>query len=104
MENLLAVDTPLALFSGRRRHTRCSRDWSSDVCSSDLEKCRGGGISVGRKSTDGNQSVHVGCFLPRGFIRADKKTASHPEYSGRGQHKHCPEYDLLRNEVQKRKH
>src|SRR4030043_768576 len=26
-----------ALFSSRRRHTRCSRDWSSDVCSSDLE-------------------------------------------------------------------
>src|SRR2546429_9943723 len=24
------------LFSSRRRHTRCSRDWSSDVCSSDL--------------------------------------------------------------------
>src|SRR5436305_2456993 len=23
-------------FSGRRRHTRCGRDWSSDVCSSDL--------------------------------------------------------------------
>src|SRR2546429_238446 len=23
-------------FSSRRRHTRCSRDWSSDVCSSDL--------------------------------------------------------------------
>src|SRR5690606_41206786 len=23
-------------FSGRRRHTRFSRDWSSDVCSSDL--------------------------------------------------------------------
>src|SRR2546429_303805 len=22
-------------FSSRRRHTRCSRDWSSDVCSSD---------------------------------------------------------------------
>src|SRR5215470_15957091 len=27
-------------FSSRRRHTRCYRDWSSDVCSSDL--CRGG--------------------------------------------------------------
>src|SRR5256884_5963183 len=26
-------------FSSRRRHTRCSRDWSSDVCSSDLNKC-----------------------------------------------------------------
>src|SRR5690606_39347170 len=24
-------------FSSRRRHTRFSRDWSSDVCSSDLE-------------------------------------------------------------------
>src|SRR5687768_17762198 len=26
-------------FSSRRRHTRCSRDWSSDVCSSDLIEC-----------------------------------------------------------------
>src|SRR5437899_2085827 len=25
-------------FSSRRRHTRCLSDWSSDVCSSDLEK------------------------------------------------------------------
>src|SRR5690606_39955949 len=25
-------------FSIRRRHTRFSRDWSSDVCSSDLDK------------------------------------------------------------------
>src|SRR5690606_40696959 len=31
----------LLLFSSRRRHTRFSRDWSSDVCSSDLD-----GISV----------------------------------------------------------
>src|SRR2546429_8449260 len=28
-------------FSSRRRHTRCSRDWSSDVCSSDLFQHRG---------------------------------------------------------------
>src|ERR1041385_8663983 len=28
--------TRLLFFSSRRRHTRCSRDWSSDVCSSDL--------------------------------------------------------------------
>src|SRR5256884_2288176 len=27
-------------FSSRRRHTRCSRDWSSDVCSSDLIRLR----------------------------------------------------------------
>src|SRR5206468_6532210 len=25
-------------FSSRRRHTRSDRDWSSDVCSSDLEE------------------------------------------------------------------
>src|SRR3989442_644711 len=28
-------------FSSRRRHTRCGRDWSSDVCSSDLAPGRG---------------------------------------------------------------
>src|SRR3989449_6419584 len=28
----------LFFFSSRRRHTRCSRDWSSDVCSSDLQR------------------------------------------------------------------
>src|SRR2546422_8583041 len=35
-------------FSSRRRHTRCSRDWSSDVCSSDLIQgaCVGGGLLV----------------------------------------------------------
>src|SRR5205814_7400981 len=27
----------LFFFSSRRRHTRCLSDWSSDVCSSDLE-------------------------------------------------------------------
>src|SRR5690606_16605284 len=27
-------------FSSRRRHTRFSRDWSSDVCSSDLAQIR----------------------------------------------------------------
>src|SRR6266852_6589801 len=27
-------------FSSRRRHTRCYRDWSSDVCSSDLMMLR----------------------------------------------------------------
>src|SRR5205809_6131912 len=30
------VPSSSVFFSGRRRHTRCSRDWSSDVCSSDL--------------------------------------------------------------------
>src|SRR5439155_10083975 len=29
-------------FSSRRRHTRWPRDWSSDVCSSDLKRGRAG--------------------------------------------------------------
>src|SRR6266436_1436421 len=32
-----SVSDLLFFFSSRRRHTRCSRDWSSDVCSSDLQ-------------------------------------------------------------------
>ena len=31
-------DPILFFFSSRRRHTRSDRDWSSDVCSSDLEE------------------------------------------------------------------
>src|SRR5215813_2071637 len=32
-------------FSSRRRHTRCGRDWSSDVCSSDLKLAKVGPLS-----------------------------------------------------------
>src|SRR5216684_6806373 len=36
-------------FSSRRRHTRCSRDWSSDVCSSDLSGSGGKIEGVGKR-------------------------------------------------------
>src|SRR5690554_7170530 len=36
LRKLDGVSSPF-FFSSRRRHTRCGRDWSSDVCSSDLE-------------------------------------------------------------------
>src|SRR5690606_40085119 len=32
-----ALQVSFFFFSSRRRHTRFSRDWSSDVCSSDLD-------------------------------------------------------------------
>src|SRR5205814_7227737 len=35
-------------FSSRRRHTRCLSDWSSDVCSSDLDPDR---RASGRRTT-----------------------------------------------------
>src|SRR5699024_12198063 len=36
LQSLLFI---LFFFSSRRRHTRSKRDWSSDVCSSDLATC-----------------------------------------------------------------
>src|SRR5438874_13808570 len=47
-------------LSSRRRHTRSLRDWSSDVCSSDL--------------TD--QPLHIG-ILPRGSRRSEHFLHSH---------------------------
>src|SRR5207245_4576105 len=42
-------------FSSRRRHTRCYRDWSSDVCSSDLTPLgRPSGVAV-----DKNDMLYV---------------------------------------------
>src|SRR5690349_23870831 len=32
----MSIDIVFFFFSSRRRHTRSLRDWSSDVCSSDL--------------------------------------------------------------------
>src|SRR2546421_1097780 len=41
-------------FSSRRRHTRSDRDWSSDVCSSDLER----GVLVAQLGA-ADQRVHA---------------------------------------------
>src|SRR3712207_8522798 len=41
---MLTIITDVFFFSSRRRHTRYWRDWSSDVCSSDLggaDACQG---------------------------------------------------------------
>src|SRR5207245_6332763 len=35
---LVVITRRFYFFSSRRRHTRCYRDWSSDVCSSDLNE------------------------------------------------------------------
>src|ERR1022692_4077708 len=43
-------------FSSRRRHTRLQGDWSSDVCSSDLEGCT---RAIAELVRDGNQVAVV---------------------------------------------
>src|SRR5256884_7184026 len=59
-------------FSSRRRHTRCSRDWSSDVCSSDLEDPQRRGLlfaategAVWSSSDDGEHWESLQLNLPR---------------------------------------
>src|SRR5256884_6116314 len=46
--------TGVVFLSSRRRHTRCSRDWSSDVCSSDLTRTGWNGQTWGA-----NQRISV---------------------------------------------
>src|SRR5690349_23378018 len=50
----MVFDVFFFFFSSRRRHTRSLRDWSSDVCSSDLVYVTG----IGRG--DGRQAVELG--------------------------------------------
>src|SRR5947199_7981537 len=61
----------LFFFSSRRRHTRCLSDWSSDVCSSDLEQLRGDRSELGPLRLRG-QAIDVGdhaLHLSRGLAR-----------------------------------
>src|SRR5699024_11325959 len=59
-------------FSSRRRHTRSKRDWSSDVCSSDLLKLR---VNVDEKNV---ATLRVGQAVKvRVSVYADK------EFSGK---------------------
>src|SRR5216684_7213591 len=46
-------------FSSRRRHTRCSRDWSSDVCSSDLRARTCATIGVPGSRTRGTSGSSI---------------------------------------------
>src|SRR5207245_6747384 len=57
-------------FSSRRRHTRCYRDWSSDVCSSDLIGFGAAATAsliafVVRESRTANPLVPLGIFRSR---------------------------------------
>src|SRR5690625_5778673 len=57
-------------FSSRRRHTRWPRDWSSDVCSSDLGA---------RLVLDGG-AMGVGCLF---LLRGHPHMLGHPRKIGR---------------------
>src|SRR5215813_14875060 len=61
-------------FSSRRRHTSCGRDWSSDVCSSDL-----GQLWRDAKAAARRQPTSVPCLVsPR--ITAPEIAAAHERF------------------------
>src|SRR2546421_8898886 len=73
-------------FSSRRRHTRSDRDWSSDVCSSDLEfrrrpKCGNRQLRCDSRPAKDFASLIALRFLlvPLCFARPIFPSLSHPE-------------------------
>src|SRR5215510_10480927 len=94
-------------FSSRRRHTRWPRDWSSDVCSSDLAELQAQGravreLTVNRLlhdlgySRQSNRRTSGGCYHPdrdapfqdinrraKAFQRQGQRVARHGSYLSR---------------------
>src|SRR5690348_17434099 len=81
-------------FSSRRRHTRWTGDWSSDVCSSDLKSghdAQGSDHRVDARNpnrADRDRNVAIGGFPAHGLLRridGDRKStrlnSSHPSIS-----------------------
>src|SRR2546428_11948693 len=66
LHRCLSICILFFFFSSRRRHTRSDRDWSSDVCSSDLRLARAecGGGDHGRRAESHRQ--HSGAYGPGG--------------------------------------
>src|SRR5699024_11374468 len=58
-------------FSSRRRHTRSKRDWSSDVCSSDLTgNSHAGQVKVIHLSVMGGQLNELKTIHPYVFVQS----------------------------------
>src|SRR5690606_33696825 len=72
-------------FSSRRRHTRFSRDWSSDVCSSDLVRARAGACAGarGRVGAVAARAKHLGHSW-QGRKTGARKTRHAPAARGAG--------------------
>src|SRR5439155_6277306 len=63
----------LFFFSSRRRHTRWPRDWSSDVCSSDLDYVRKRYRLPPRSQDFPRSGYHVDACECRGESRSEER-------------------------------
>src|ERR1035441_4212662 len=70
------IRIPFVFFPRRRRHTRCLSDWSSDVCSSDLDAVEGAMLAgyrhVDCASVYGNER-QIGAALARLFAQGIRR-------------------------------
>src|SRR5207249_7455704 len=84
-------------FSSRRRHTRSKRDWSSDVCSSDLIEVK---MSISQK-TSSSSELEAGASLSvqGGFGPVSVAFAAHVNYKSSNTYSYSAEgSSLLRSE------
>src|SRR6266498_255999 len=65
-------------FSSRSRHTRCGRDWSSDVCSSDLVA----GNNKANTCTPGGDVCNVPAGSGIAVVAADTNRVDHNQVHG----------------------
>src|SRR3989449_4416227 len=86
-------------FSSRRRHTRCSRDWSSDVCSSDL---MGGGTGTGASPIIAQMARDLGALtigiVTRPFLFEGRKRMRQAEMGIAEMRKHVDTMVVVPNE------
>src|SRR5437762_12036196 len=90
-------------FSSRRRHTRYIGDWSSDVCSSDLEFGPGG---RGRRSRSGHdRGIVMPSILIRTWLRhgQDRQEAPRRRQIGRASCRERVEISVVAGSVKKKK-
>src|SRR6266498_5377236 len=66
-------------FSSRRRHTRCGRDWSSDVCSSDLAEISAQRLTTTKRLAAPFDLGEIGATWALGKI--DNDVARKPAYA-----------------------
>src|SRR6266511_3233965 len=71
-------------FSSRRRHTRFSRDWSSDVCSSDLDDHPGEGILHERHVAEPGPGPHVREVREPQAVRCGRREVALDQIRGTG--------------------
>src|SRR5690625_5437551 len=81
-------------FSSRRRHTRWPRDWSSDVCSSDLKICAGvdsDGGDAGRQCIDRAAEQLRQAVENEQHLHQNRRTAENLEVGGCRSEEHTTE-------------